>query len=108
MAKQQKEKSYSIEWSSSARSTFFKSVEYISEFSLQGAASVVKAIQKALQKAQANPQYYPPDKFKLNNTKAYYRAFEVNRFRIGYKIDNRKHKIRIIFFRHTKQRPKTY
>lgn len=107
MAKQQKEKSYSIEWSVSARTAFLKSIEYISEFSLQGAASVVTNIDKGLQKAISNPHFYPPDKWKLNN-RGNYRAFEINRFRIVYKILPTKRKIRIVFFRHSRQEPNRY
>ncbi len=108
MAKQQKEKSYSIEWSASARKAFLESVEYISEFSLQGAESVIKNIAQALQKAVANPQFYPPDKWKLNNSRGNFRAFEIKRFRIVYKIIPFKHKIRVVFFRHSKQKPRKY
>jgi len=108
MAKQQKEKSYSIEWSASARKAFFKSIEYISEFSMQGAESVVMNIDKALQKALTNPQFYPADKWKLNNSRGSYRAFEIKRFRVVYKIFASRHKIRIVFFRHSKQEPRAY
>ncbi len=107
MARQQKEKGYSIEWSTSARRSFFKAVEYISEFSLQGAESVVKNIDKSLQKTISNPRFYPPDKWKLNN-RGNYRAFEIKRFRIAYKIISKRHKIRILLFRHVKQQPKKY
>jgi len=108
MAKRQKEKSYSIEWSATARNAFFNSIDYISDFSLQGAASVVKSIDKCLQKTIANPYYYPPDKWKLDNLKGYYRAFEVKRFRIAYKVITSKYKIRILNVRHTKQEPRKY
>ena len=85
MVKQQKEKGYSIEWAVSAKNSFFKSVEYISSSSLQGASSVISAVSKALEKAAANPEVYSPDKWEVNNN-GLYRAFEVKNFGLFIKL----------------------
>lgn len=107
MVKQQKEKGYSIEWAVSAKNSFFKSVEYISSSSLQGASSVISAVSKALEKAAANPEVYSPDKWKVNNN-GLYRAFEVKNFRVVYKIISSKKIIKVIKFRHVRQYPLSY
>ena len=107
MAKQQKEKSFGIEWSTSAKKNFFEAIEYISESSIQGAGSVIDAITEALSKAAVNPQIYPSDKWKLDNDNSY-RAFEVKRFRIAYKIYSDKKVIKVINFRHGRQFPASY
>lgn len=65
-------------------------------------------IDEGLQKAISNPHFYPPDKWKTNNLTGNYRAFEIKRFRIVYKIIPTKHKIRIVFFRHSRQEPNKY
>lgn len=107
MAKQQKESSYRIEWTASANKNFFKAIDYISEFSLQGAESVMHSIAEQLQKAAEYPQIFSPDKWKKNNA-GIYRAFEIKRFRITYKILSSEKVIKVIHFRHTKQNSTFY
>ncbi|NTS39691.1 type II toxin-antitoxin system RelE/ParE family toxin [Flavisolibacter sp. BT320] len=48
---------------------------------------------------------YPPDKWKEKNQKQF-RAFELHRFRISYKVTN--DEIIIARFRHASQQPESY
>lgn len=79
--------------------------KYISIDSLQNARKIVKEIVAATEKAITNPEYYNPDKFKLNNDGSY-RAFEKHRYRIAYRYQNSI--IRVLRVRHTKLEPKNY
>jgi plasmid stabilization system protein ParE len=78
---------------------------YISEDSVQNAMKVVNDIVTAAEKAIANPEYYNPDKFKINNDGSY-RAFEKHRYRIAYRYE--KNIIRVLRIKHTKMEPKNY
>ncbi|MBS1512397.1 MAG: type II toxin-antitoxin system RelE/ParE family toxin [Bacteroidetes bacterium] len=79
--------------------------KYIAEDSPQNAAKVVNDIIKAAEKAINNPQYYNPDRFKMNNDGSY-RAFEKHRYRVVYRYQ--KNMIRILRIKHTKMEPKPY
>ncbi len=59
----------------------------------------------AAEKAITNPEYYSPDKYKLDNDGSY-RAFEKHRYRIAYRYT--KNTIRILWVKHTSMEPKTY
>ncbi|MEP7109704.1 MAG: type II toxin-antitoxin system RelE/ParE family toxin [Ferruginibacter sp.] len=79
--------------------------KYISEDSPQNAMKVVNDIVTAAEKAIGNPEYYNPDKFKINNDGSY-RAFEKHRYRIVYRYQ--KSIICVLRVRHTKMEPKNY
>lgn len=79
--------------------------KYISEDSPQNAGKVVEDIIAATEESIANPGIYPPDKNKKDND-GRYRAFEIHRYRIGYRVT--KNIIRVLRVRHTKREPKIY
>ena len=79
--------------------------KYISKDSEQNAIKVVNDIVAATEKAIINPEYYNPDKFKINNDGSY-RAFEKHRYRIAYRYQ--KSIVRVLRVRHTKMEPKNY
>ncbi len=79
--------------------------KYISDDPAQNALKVVNDIIAAAEKAIVNPQYYNPDKYKINNDGSY-RAFEKHRYRIVYRYQ--KNIIRVLRVRHTKMEPRNY
>ncbi|HMO63150.1 MAG TPA: type II toxin-antitoxin system RelE/ParE family toxin [Ferruginibacter sp.] len=79
--------------------------KYIGENSPQNALKVVNDIIAAMEKITANPEYYNPDKYKIDNDGSY-RAFEKHRYRIVYRYQ--KNIIRVLRIRHTKMEPRNY
>jgi plasmid stabilization system protein ParE len=79
--------------------------KYISEDSPQNALKVIEDIIAAANKAITNPEFYNPDKYKVNNDGSY-RAFEKHHYRIVYRYN--KGIIRILRVRHTKMEPTKY
>jgi plasmid stabilization system protein ParE len=79
--------------------------EYIKYDSPQNAVKVLARITASISKLAKDPQKYPPDKYRQNNDGSY-RAYEVNRYRITYKISPPQ--IRIIRIRHTSREPLNY
>lgn len=76
--------------------------DHINENSPQNAIKVVKVIAKAMNKAINNPEFYGPDKYKINNDGSY-RAFEKYHYRIAYRYS--KNIIRVLRIRYTKREP---
>ena len=66
---------------------------------------VVEDIAAAVNKAMTNPEFYSPDKYKINNDDSY-RAFEKHRYRIVYRFT--KNIIRVLRVRHTTMEPKPF
>jgi plasmid stabilization system protein ParE len=58
--------------------------KYINNDSPQNALSVVRDIIVAAEKAITNPEYYSPDKYKIDNDGSH-RAFKKYLYRIGYR-----------------------
>ena len=79
--------------------------KYVCDDSMQNALKIVNDIVAATEKAISNPEFYSPDKFKIDNDGSY-RAFEKHRFRIAYRYQN--NIIRILRVRHTKMEPRNY
>jgi plasmid stabilization system protein ParE len=79
--------------------------KYISEDSPKNALKVITGIIFATTKATKNPEFYNPDKYKINNDGSY-RAFEIYHYRISYRFSNKT--VRVLRVRHTKMLPKTY
>ena len=79
--------------------------KYVCEDSMQIALKIVNDIVAATEKAISNPEFYNPDKFKIDNDGSY-RAFEKHRFRIAYRYQN--NIIRVLRVRHTKMEPRNY
>lgn len=78
---------------------------FISQDSMANAQRVKSEIFAATTALIANPEKYPPDKYRLRNDGTV-RAFELYHYRISYKITE-KHII-IVRLRHTKMQPKSY
>ncbi len=94
-----------VVWSNLA-SVYFKSAyERTKEESYKNAEMVKEGISKIVDGLPDNPEKYPPDKYKKNNT-GNYRAFEKYSFRVAYVYTEKE--IRILRVRHVKQEPKEY
>lgn len=94
-----------IRWDNIAKDYLKQSIQYISHESPQNASKVKNEIRLAIKEIPANPERYPADKFRANNSGAY-RAFNLHGFRISYFIAE--NEIRIVRIRHTKQEPLEY
>lgn len=94
-----------IKWNKRALSQLIKAIEYISDDSPQNAEKVKEDILKSISKLGLHPEFFPPDKYKLNNDGSY-RSFEIHHYRVTYR--HKKNEIRIVRLKHTKRNPKQY
>ncbi len=92
-------------WTRRSQQHMMALYKYISADSPQNAMKVVNDIVSATEKAIKNPEYYNPDKYKINNDGSY-RALEKHRYRIVYRYQ--KNIIRVLRIRHTSMEPKRY
>ncbi|MBS1496841.1 MAG: type II toxin-antitoxin system RelE/ParE family toxin [Bacteroidetes bacterium] len=97
--------SLTIKWNLAAVKQFDKAIEYIASISVQNAQKVETGLINAIQKIAQQPEFYPRDKYKLNNDGSF-RAFELHRYRISYRYI--KKEIRILRVRHTSMNPLPY
>jgi plasmid stabilization system protein ParE len=88
-----------------AAKQFEVAIKYISADSIQNAEKVRKEILEKIEKLILHPEIYSPDKYKTNNDGSY-RAFELHRYRIAYRV--LENEIFILRVRHTSREPKKY
>ncbi len=92
-------------WTKTAIKQFEAAIKRIASDSVTNAEKVSSSILKELGKTCQNPEFFPPDKYRLNNT-GVYRAFEKHHYRVTYRIaDNT---ISVLRVRHSKMEPKEY
>lgn len=96
---------YQIVWTKRSQQHLKAAYKYISEDSPQNALRVIEDIIAAMNKAVSNPEFYNPDKYKVNNDGSF-RAFEKHRYRIVYRF--KKNVIRVLRVRHAKMEPEKY
>ena len=94
-----------IIWSPDARRALRKAYERIKEDSPKNAVKVRDTILEMIEQLPNNPNQHPPDRFKLDNS-GNYRAFEKYNYRVSYRFSDKE--IRILRFRHVKQKPIKY
>ena len=99
------EKKYAIVWTKRSQLQLRQIFDHISKESYQNALKVLEDIVFAVNKSIYNPEFYNPDKYKLNNDGTY-RAFEEHHYRIAYRYS--KNIIRILRIRHAAMEPKDY
>jgi plasmid stabilization system protein ParE len=99
------EKDRKLIWDTQALARLEKSLEWISEVSIQQAEQVEQAILERIEIIRIHPERHPPDKYKQGNP-GNYRAFETHSYRISYRYTESE--ISILRFRHVKQEPKEY
>jgi plasmid stabilization system protein ParE len=92
-------------WTRRSQQHMMALYKYISEDSPKNALKVINDIMTATEKAISNPEYYNPDKYKINNDGSY-RALEKHHYRIVYRYQ--KNIIRVLRVRHTSMEPKRY
>lgn|SRR5690606_17505349 len=92
-------------WPARAQKQLEKAYEYILRDSYQSAEKVKKDILVSTRKLAANPEIHPPDKYRKNNDGSF-RAYELHRYRIAYRIKGKE--IIIVRVRHTRMEPKKY
>ncbi len=99
------EKNRELIWDIFTLLKFEKALAWIAETSFHNAEQVEHAILEKAKIIKLNPEYFPPDKYKENNT-GNYRAFETHSFRVAYRYTETE--VRIVQFRNIKQNPQIY
>ncbi len=94
-----------VRWPAKTQRQLEKAYEYILLDSYQNAEKVKADILASTRKLAINPEIHPPDKYKTNNDGSF-RAFELHRYRIAYRITKRE--IIITRVRHTSMEPNLY
>ncbi len=92
-------------WSTLAKKQLQAAFDYIKQDSFQNAEKVRDEIIDITIELISKPEMHPPDKYKLNNDGTY-RAFELHRYRVSYRVS--KNEIRIVRLRHTSRSPLIY
>lgn len=94
-----------VKWPSGSQHQLEKAYRYILLDSNQNAEKVRADILASTRRLAANPEMYPPDKYRKNNDGSF-RAYEIYRYRIAYRITEKE--IIITRIRHTSMEPKQY
>ncbi len=94
-----------VRWPPRAQHQLEKVYRYILLDSYQNAEKVKADIFASTRKLVANPEMYPPDKYRKNNDGSF-RAYELHRYRISYRVTEKE--IIITRVRHTSMEPKQY
>jgi plasmid stabilization system protein ParE len=92
-------------WPTRAQKQLEKAYEYILKGSYQNAEKVKEDVLASTRKLAAEPEIHPPDKYR-NNNDGTFRAYELHRYRIAYRVTEKK--IIIVRVRHTSQEPLFY
>jgi len=91
-----------IVWEDEAKRQLKYLYQYIKQDSLQNAVTVRKGILEKVKKAAMYLESFSPEKYKTNNDGSY-RAFELDHYRISYRVTSKE--IIILRIRHTSQSP---
>jgi len=94
-----------VRWPSLAQKQLEKAYKYILQDSYQNAEKVKKEILSSTRVLTTNPEMYPLDKYRKNNDGSF-RAYELHRYRIAYRITEKE--VIIVRVRHTSVEPKKY
>jgi plasmid stabilization system protein ParE len=95
-----------IEWSKPAREQLDKALDFILEKGfIEYAFDLNDNILLRIENLTENYNIYPVDRYKKNNNGSYH-AFEIDEYRISYRVT--KSKIKIIRIRHTSRRTRKY
>jgi plasmid stabilization system protein ParE len=95
----------SIKWNKRAVKQFDDAITYIENDSPTNAEKFRRDILHEIDRLLKHSENHSPDKYKINNDGTF-RAFELHRYRVAYRIRN--NEIRIIKIRHAKMNPLNY
>jgi plasmid stabilization system protein ParE len=73
-----------IVWNKRPVKFFLSALTWISKDSIKQAERIERDILAAIESLIENPEKFPPDKFKKNNT-GHFRAFEMLSFHVSYR-----------------------
>jgi plasmid stabilization system protein ParE len=93
-------------WSKRATNSFGKILDYIESDSIQNAEKVALEVLQKVKYAAKHPEFYNRDKYKTENPKGAFRAFEIYHIRVSLYFDEKQ--VRVVRVRHTKQKPLKY
>jgi plasmid stabilization system protein ParE len=93
-------------WSKRATNSFGKILDYIESDSIQNAEKVALEVLQKVKYAAKHPEFYNRDKYKTENPKGAFRAFEIYHIRVSLYFDEKV--VRVVRVRHTKQKPLKY
>jgi plasmid stabilization system protein ParE len=96
---------YQIKWNKNAVKQFSSAINYIEKDSILNAEKFKIEILGKIDSLINIPTKYLLDKYKRNNDGSF-RAFELNSYRVSYRI--KENEIRIIRIRHTSMNPAQY
>ena len=95
-----------IAWANNAKRSYFDIIKYIRKDSLQNSISVENAINSMLEFTAEYPEFHRPDKYRSENDKGSFRAFELKSIRISFFFNEKI--LLVVRVRHTKQEPLNY
>lgn len=94
-----------VNWPHPVQKQLEKIYQYILLNSYQNAEKIKAAILDSTRKLPGYPEMYPRDKYRKNNDGSF-RAYEIHRCRITYRITDKE--IIIVRVRHTSMEPREY
>jgi plasmid stabilization system protein ParE len=94
-----------ITWSKTALRQFESAINFIASDSILNSEKVKKEILEKIAQLTSYPEIHSPDKQKIRNDGSY-RAFELHRYRIAYRIKEKE--VLIFRIRHTSMEPRKY
>jgi plasmid stabilization system protein ParE len=94
-----------VRWPPTVQNQLERAYRYILLDSYQNAEKVKADILASADKLAANPEMYPPDKYRKNNDGSF-RAYELYHYRIAYRVTDKA--IIITRIRHTSKEPRNY
>jgi plasmid stabilization system protein ParE len=94
-----------VSWPLPVQKQLEKIYQYILLNSHQNAEKVKTAILDSTRKLPVHPEMHPPDRYRKNNDGSF-RAYEIHRYRITYRITDKA--IIIVRVRHTSMEPREY
>lgn len=94
-----------VRWPPRAQNQLEKAYRHILIDSYQNAEKIKADILASTRKLATNPEMYPRDKYR-KNTDGSFRAYELHRYRIAYRVTEKE--IIIVRVRHTAMEPKSY
>jgi plasmid stabilization system protein ParE len=93
-------------WSKRATKSFEKILEFIEKDSIQNAEKIALEVLQKVKYSLKHPEFYSIDKYKTENAKGSFRAFEIYNIRVSIYFDEKV--IRVVRVRHTKRQPLKY